>query len=158
MRRNEKEIIEKDELLQIIKGGKFATISMAKNNEPYLVTLTYGYDLIKDALYFHCAKEGLKMDFLKHNSRICGTIIEDGGYSDGCTQIFRSVVFRGNMVVVDEIEEKKYGFDVMINHLEVDKRVVKDKFLNNDSAYIKPAILRLDISHITGKEERADSN
>jgi len=157
MRRNEKEITEKDELIQIIKAGKFATISMAKDNEPYLVTLTYGYDLTKNALYFHCAKEGLKINFLKYNPNVCGTIVEDGGYSDGCIQIFRSVVFRGKMVVVDKIEEKKCGFDVMINHLESDKNIVKDKNLNSDDAYIKPAMLRLDISHITGKEEKAES-
>ena len=32
------------------------------------------------------------------------------------------------------------------------------KFLNKDDVYIKPGVLRLDISHITGKEEKAESS
>lgn len=56
MRRVEKEISEKRDLTMILKGGKYTVISMCKENEVYLVTLSYGYDESKNALYFHCAK------------------------------------------------------------------------------------------------------
>lgn len=156
MRRSEKEITDEKEIIKILKGGKFTTISTCKNNEPYIVTMSYGYDQIKNALYFHCAQEGLKIDFIKSNTQVCGTVIEDNGYEDGCGQTYRSVVFRGEMNVIEGIEEKKHGFNVLINHLERNPSEVKLKFLKNDNVYIKPAILRLDITEITGKEEKAD--
>ncbi|GAH11801.1 unnamed protein product, partial [marine sediment metagenome] len=30
--------------LEIMKNGKFSTISMCRNDEPYIVTLSYGFD------------------------------------------------------------------------------------------------------------------
>ncbi len=157
MRRIEKEISNKNELIGILKKGKYTIISLCKENEPYITTLSYGYDEAKHALYFHCAKEGQKIDFIQSNPYICGTVIEDNGYKEGCGQTFRSVVFRGKMVIIESLEEKKEGLDVLINHLENDPTPIKNKFLNKDNSYEKLGMLRLDITEISGKEEKAES-
>lgn len=157
LRRKEKEITNKEEIIKILKSGKYAIISMARQNEPYIVTLSYGYDTKKKALYFHCAQEGLKMDFIKENPHVCGTIIEDNGYKDGCGQVFRSVVFRGKMTIIEGLEEKKHAFEVLVNHLENDPNYIKNKHLNKENVFVKPGILRLDIQEITGKEEKEES-
>ncbi|MFX1523625.1 MAG: pyridoxamine 5'-phosphate oxidase family protein [Promethearchaeota archaeon] len=157
MRRNEKEIRDKGEIFNIIKSGKYTSISLSKENEPYIITLSYGFDSNKNALYFHCAAEGQKIDFVKSNPYVCGTIIEDNGYKDGCGQAFRSIVYRGTISIVKDIEEKKHGFDILIDHLEKNPEEVKKNLLKSEEVYIKPAILRLDISEMTCKEEKADS-
>lgn len=157
MRRNEKEVTDKEEIFNIIKSGKYTSISLSKENEPYIITLSYGFDLNKNALYFHCAAEGQKIDFVKSNPYVCGTIIEDNGYKDGCGQAFRSIVYRGTISIVKDIEEKKHGFDILIDHLEKNPEEVKKNLLKSEEVYIKPAILRLDISEMTCKEEKADS-
>ncbi|MFX0032132.1 MAG: pyridoxamine 5'-phosphate oxidase family protein [Candidatus Hodarchaeota archaeon] len=157
LRRIEKEVSDKEVLLEILKNGKFAIISLCKENEAYLVTLSYGYDEIKNSLYFHCAKEGQKIDFIKSNPFVCGTVIEDNGYEEGCGQAYRSVVFRGKMEILVELQEKKYGFKVILNQLESDPELIKNKFLKKDETYENAGMLRLDITEITGKEEKADS-
>jgi len=157
MRRIEKEISNKEELTDILKNGKYTTISLSKENEPYIVTLSYGYDIDKHALYFHCAKEGQKIDFIKFNPNVCGTVIEENGYIDGCGQAFRSVIYRGRIEIIETLEEKKKGLDILINHLERDPILIKNKFLNKDNSYEKLGMLRLDITDISGKEEKADS-
>jgi len=157
MRRVEKKISKKDDIISILKNGKYTIISMCKENEAYLVTLSYGYDEIKNALYFHCAKEGQKIDFIKSNPFVCGTVIEDKGYKDGCGQAYRSVIFRGKMVIVEDLQEKKSGFDVLINQLEDDPDSIKNKFFEKDDPYENTGMLRLDITDISGKEEQADS-
>lgn len=157
MRKVEKEIKNKKNLIEILRGGKFTTISMCKENEPYIITLSYGYDESKHALYFHCAKEGQKIDFIQANPYVCGTIIEDNGYKDGCGQTFRSIIFRGKIVIIEELEEKKYGFDILINQLETDPIAIKNKFLKQDITYENCGILRLDLTDISGKEEKIDS-
>jgi uncharacterized protein len=53
MRRKDRQITDKDELSEILTQGKYAIISMCRDNEPYIVTLSYGYDKAKNALYFH---------------------------------------------------------------------------------------------------------
>lgn len=157
MRRNEKEIKNKEELIDILKKGKYTTISLCKKNEPYIVTLSYGYDDEKHSIYIHCAKEGQKIDFIHANPYVCGTVIEDNGYKDGCGQAFRSVIFRGKMEIVESLEEKKKGLDILIEHLEDDPIPVKDKFLNKESSYERLGMLRLEIIDLSGKEEKADS-
>lgn len=157
MRRVEKEISDMETLIKILKGGKYTVISMCKENEVYLVTLSYGYDESKNALYFHCAKEGQKIEFIKSNPFVCGTVIEDNGYKDGCSQAYRSVVFRGKMVIVEDIHEKKIGFDVLLNHLENNPSTTKNKFFKKDETYENLRMLRLDINEISGKEEKAES-
>lgn len=157
MRRIEKEISNREELIGILKSGKYTIISLCKENEPYIITLSYGYDESKHALYFHCAKEGQKIDFIKANPHICGTVIEDNGYEDGCGQAFRSIVFRGKMVIVEALDEKKKGLDILINHLEKDPNPIKNKFLKKENTYENLGMLRLDITDISGKEEKAES-
>lgn len=157
MRRIEKEISSQEELIRILKNGKYTIISLCKENEPYIVTLSYGYDESRHALYFHCAKEGQKINFIQSNPYICGTVIEDNGYKEGCGQIFRSVVFRGKMVIIESLGEKKNGLDILINHLENDPISVKNKFLKKENSYENLGMLRLDITEISGKEEKAES-
>ncbi|MFX0040071.1 MAG: pyridoxamine 5'-phosphate oxidase family protein [Promethearchaeota archaeon] len=156
MRRIEKKIKDREKLIELLKGGKYTVISLSKENEPYIITLSYGYDESRNALYFHCAKEGQKIDFIKSNPYVCGTVIEDNGYEEACGQTFRSVVFRGKMVIIEDLEEKKYGFEILLTQLEEDPNIIKSKYLKKDETYENSGMLRLDISNITGKEQKAE--
>ena len=42
--RPNRELTEKSDIDRILKEGKFAVISMCRDNEPYIVTLSYGFD------------------------------------------------------------------------------------------------------------------
>jgi nitroimidazol reductase NimA-like FMN-containing flavoprotein (pyridoxamine 5'-phosphate oxidase superfamily) len=155
MKKEDREIKDRKVLNEVLKRGKYTTISLCRGNEPYLITLSYGFDQEKNALYFHTAKEGLKLEFLKENSQACGTVVEDKGYKfNECSHAYRSVVFWGSIVIIENIDEKKHAFEVLLNHLEEKPNEVKAKFLKNDDAYINPCILRLDISDISGKESK----
>ena len=152
MYKREREIKDKEELIEILKHGKYAVISMCKKNEPYVVTLSYGYDKDKNSLYFHTAAKGLKIDFIKKNPSVCATIIDDKGYvMNECNHKFRSVVFWGEMCVVQDSEEKKYGMEILLNHLEDNTKELKEKFFKNDETLKKTTLLRLDIKELTGK-------
>lgn len=155
MQKSEREITEKTVLEEILEGGRYAVIALCRENDPYVVTLSYGYDPIKRSLYFHTARKGLKLEYLKANPSVCATVIEDKGYIMGeCAHAYRSVVVRGKMAVVRNLEEKKYGMEVMLGHLERDPDVVRKRSLSDDRAYARAAILRLDILEITGKAGR----
>lgn len=155
MNKQDREIKNPEIKEEIIQRGKYASIALCRDNEPYIVTLSYGYDRRKKALYFHTAQTGLKLDFIRANPQVCATVIEDRGYIMGeCGHDYRSVVLFGKIVVVDGLAEKKYGLEVMLQHLEEDPSVVKKKSLKDDQAYARPAILRLDIEDMTGKAGR----
>jgi nitroimidazol reductase NimA-like FMN-containing flavoprotein (pyridoxamine 5'-phosphate oxidase superfamily) len=153
MKKKEREITNKYTIIEILKNGKFATISMCRTNEPYIVTLSYGFDLKRNSLYFHSAKEGLKVEFLRENPNVCGIIVDDLGYvMNECSHKYRSVVFWGKMATVEDLKEKKYGFNILLNHLEEEPGKVKKRFLKNEQAYDNIYIIRLNIIEMTGKE------
>ena len=62
--RTNRELTEPSEIIAILENGKYAVIAMCCDNEPYVVTLSYGFDSRKNALYFHCSPKGLKLDFI----------------------------------------------------------------------------------------------
>jgi nitroimidazol reductase NimA-like FMN-containing flavoprotein (pyridoxamine 5'-phosphate oxidase superfamily) len=153
MNRRDKEIDQPSLLDEILKHGKFCSIAMCRGEEPYIVTLNYGYDQQRNCLYFHCALKGLKLDFIQANPHVCATVIEDRGYKMGeCDHAYRSVVFWGTMHAVEDLQEKKRAIDVMLNHLEDDPERIREKSLKSDEVYQEVGILRLDIDEMTGKE------
>jgi len=152
MRRKEKEITDSNLLNTILIEGRYVTISMCRDSEPYIVSLSYGYDQDNSCLYFHCANEGLKIEFIKANPLVCATIIKDCGYKmNDCDHAYQSIIIRGKLIIIESIEEKKYGFNVLISHLEENPQKIKKNHLNNGKAYVNTCILRLDIEEISGK-------
>jgi nitroimidazol reductase NimA-like FMN-containing flavoprotein (pyridoxamine 5'-phosphate oxidase superfamily) len=153
--RPNRELADKSDIDIILNEGKFAVISMCRENEPYIVTLSYGYDSENKTLYFHCANEGLKLDFLKSNENVCATVIEDKGYvMNECGHKYESVVFWGDMQIVNDLHEKKHGMSILLHHLEENDSVIKEKQLMSDDSYSKMKILKLKIGQIHGKAGR----
>jgi len=152
MRKKEREITDKNKIAQIMKHGKYVTISMCRMNKPYITTLSYGFDEEQNCLYIHSANMGLKLDILKENPNVCSTIIEDLGYiMSACSHKYRSIVFWGTMELILDLEEKKHGFDVLLKHLEENPSKVKKRLLKNEKSYVDTCIIRLDIKKVTGK-------
>jgi len=152
MEKKEREILDKRIYLEILKNGKFSTISMCRNDEPYIVTLSYGFDEINNCLYFHSAQNGLKLEFLKENQKVCGTILEDLGYvKRACSHKYRSIVFWGDMTFVEILDEKKHAFDIMLTHLEDNPSKLKKRFFKSEESYKNTCLLKLEIHLITGK-------
>ncbi len=152
LRKQDREITEKSVLLEILQAGKFATLAMCRENESYIVTMNYGYDSDKHALYFHTAPVGLKIDFIRANPHVCGTVIEDNGYVMGeCEHRFRSVVFWGDMLIIDDLDEKKHGMNILLHQLEEQPESIKNRLLQKDSIYKKVTILRVDVYELGGK-------
>ena len=155
MRRSERELKDNNDIEEILKNGKYATIALCNNNEPYIVTLSYGYDSANKVFYFHAAKQGAKIDFIKSNPNACLTIIEDNGYiQKECAHSYRSVVVRGSIELVQSETEKRHGIEVMIDHLEDNPEIQRSKLDNKNGVYVSMQMIKLKIKEVTGKAGR----
>lgn len=153
MRRQDRQINDENEISEILSQGKFAVVSMCRDNEPYIVTLSYGYDKAQNAMYFHSALEGLKMEFITYNPNVCATIIEDRGYKmDKCSHRYRSLVINGKVSIVENLDDKKHGMEVLLDHLETTPSITKERALKSDNVYQNVAILKMDITNVVGKK------
>jgi hypothetical protein len=153
MYRKDREMTDPEELKQILKKGKYVIIAMCRNQEPYIVTLNYGYDERGHCLVFHCALKGLKLDFIAENPEVCASVILDEGYvKDNCSHRYMSLVIRGKMALIRDLEEKKQALDILLNHLEENPAPIKARNIKDNASYDRFAMLKLEISELTGKK------
>lgn len=153
MRKQEREIKDKSEIIEIIKRGKFITLALSKSNNPYIVTLSYGYDEVENSIYMHAALEGMKLHIIKSNSKVCATIIEDKGYVEKiCSHKYITCVLEGEIVIINDINEKTHGMEVLLNHLEKNPQNTKENHLKNKEAYKHFSVLKINIRNFSGKK------
>lgn len=152
IRRKEKEIKDKNEIISILEQAKYITVAMSRDNEPYLVTLSHGYDKNQNCIYFHCAKEGKKIDILNENNRVWGQALIDKGYVQGtCDHLYATAHFMGRVTFIENLEEKKHALEVMIKALDNNPANIIENELKEKSIS-EVNIGRIDIEYTSGKK------
>jgi nitroimidazol reductase NimA-like FMN-containing flavoprotein (pyridoxamine 5'-phosphate oxidase superfamily) len=151
--RKDREITDKNRIEEILKGCRLAFVSICRSDEPYIVTMNYGYDPDRGALYFHCALRGHKLEIIRENPAACVFIFRDNGYVDGkCEHKYQSLVLRGDIGLVNTLDEKKHGIDILMDCQESDSDLVRKRNFRDDTDYDIFNMLRFDIEDITAKE------
>ncbi len=157
LRRKDLEITDERVLKKILKSTKYVTLALSIDNQPYLVSLSHGYDENRNCIYFHCATEGKKLDYLKTNNVVWGQALLDYGYSEGeCDHRYASVHFSGKVTFIDKLDEKRLAMKCMIRHLDRNPEALILRLL--DSEELKSTIVgRVDIEYMSGKKsEKVD--
>jgi uncharacterized protein len=156
MRRTDRELKSKKELIDVLDGGKIVQIAFIDENEPYLVTLNYGYSWNADKirLYFHSATEGRKIKCIKNNPNVCFTISICDPFVQGekaCNygMNYRSVVGRGRMRIVENDEERILGLNLLMKQY-----TGKDNWTYDDDVMKKTMVSCLEVEKISGKRKK----
>ena len=88
---------------------------MTNKDEPYLVTVNYGYK--KNCLYFHSAPDGQKIDMIRKNPNVCFMVYTDDQIVSGenpCKDWsvkYRSVIGYGKASILKDPGEKTEGIE-----------------------------------------------
>ena len=152
IRRKDKEITDNSQMKKILGSTKYVTLAMVKDGEPYLVSISHAYDEPNHCIYFHCASEGKKLDYLKDNPVVWGQAMLDYGYHRGeCSHLYASVMFKGQVEFIDDLEEKRHAFRVMILQLEPDPDSVIDDLLNS-KGIPTTVVAKIKLDYMTGKK------
>ena len=151
MRRREKEVTDREEMVRVLETARYVTVAMCGEDGPYLVTLSHCYDHDRDAIYFHCAREGRKVDILKRDGRVWGQALIDLGYADGrCDHLYQTTQFRGRVTFVDDPAEKRHALEIMVRKNEKEPESVYAEQVTDESvSHVN--IGRIDIELMTGK-------
>lgn len=153
MRRNEKEITDIIEIEAVISSADVCRIALANDNIPYMVTMNFGYvgGVVKK-LYFHCARQGRKLEMIRKNNFVCfefdidHNLIKDATACDFGMN-FRSVVGYGKMTFITDDHEKRVGLDAIMSQYSKGQ-----DFSYRQTSLDKMLLLRLDILTMTGKK------
>ncbi|HTY75261.1 MAG TPA: pyridoxamine 5'-phosphate oxidase family protein [Candidatus Nanoarchaeia archaeon] len=152
LRRTDKGIADPTEIKAILHEAKFVTLALSIDDEPYLATLSHGFDELKNCIYFHCAKEGRKVDIMRANPRVWGQALVDGGYQQGrCDHLYKTAQFHGKVTFIDSASERKHALEVMIRHLDNNPETIVSKQVTEHSLN-RVLIGRIDIDFLSGKK------
>ena len=149
MRKKEKEVTDPAAIESVIQRSMVCRLAMSEDNRPYVVPLCFGY---RDRmLYFHCAREGKKIDILRKNSRVCVEFDIDQELvtaEEACKfdMNFRSVIAFGKATLVENPEERRKGLEAIMQHY------AGRSFTYPDELVGKTLVIRVEVESLTGKK------
>jgi uncharacterized protein len=153
VRRKEREITDPAEMRQVLKTTKYVTIALCRENEPYLVALSHGYDAEHNCLYFHCAPEGKKLVYAQANPIVWGQAVLDFGVTDECDYAYTCVHFSGTFSLVTNLEEKWHGLQALVRQVAINPESKLSKI--KPEKLEKTTIGKIDITYMSGKKHQA---
>lgn len=118
MRRKEREIKSVDEIIDVLRRCDTVRIGIQGDEYPYVVPVSFGMETKdgKAVIYFHCAKQGMKIDMLRKNPKVCveGDIfIKVEKTEHGITTRYESVIGFGECEFVSDEEEIIHGLKLL---------------------------------------------
>ena len=121
MRRKDREIQDIHEIFDILTRCDTIRLGMYGEKYPYIVPVSFGAEMIdgKPVVYFHCARQGMKLDLLAENSRVCveGDIFIKTETTDhGITTRYESVIGFGDCEFVSDENEVIHGLKLLTEH------------------------------------------
>ena len=156
MRREDREVTDPKRIADVISRCSCCRIGFYDDGEVYIVPLNFGYEIKDDTyiLYFHGAKEGRKIDLIQKNPHVGFEMDTDYALNEadmacGYSARFQSIIGNGIVNIVSELEEKKRGLSLLMEH-NTGKREwnFDEKMLN------AVAIFKLVVSKMSCKEHQ----
>ena len=122
MRRANREIKDLNEIKKIVDGCKVLRIATKDEEGLYVVPLNFGYSCENDkfTFYFHCAKEGRKIDAFKADEQVafemdCEHKLVVAEKACGYSYKFASVIGTGTITFL-EGKEKLNALSILMKH------------------------------------------
>ena len=139
---------DKDVIESIIRKARFCRIGLCDDGQPYVVPVCFGYQ--GNTLYFHCAKEGRKIDILRKNNAVCFEIAVDcelTGAEQACQWgvKYRSVIGFGKAAFVEDTEGKRKALDIIM------KQYSDGAYEYPEATLERARIVRIEIESATAK-------
>lgn len=156
MTRRELEVTDQEQIRKILDDSKILHLGLVDDGMPYIVPMNYGYIMDGEMLtiYLHGATRGYKMDVIARNPVCCfemecevapfaGKIACQYGTS------YYSLMGRGRVVVVEDVEEKKRAMSILM------KTQTGKDFEFNEKLVSIVSVMRIDVSEYTAKHRPA---
>ena len=153
MRRKEREVTGQAELLEIIRRCKVCRIGMRDEDGIYVLPMNFGYRFSegKLTLYFHCAREGRKVEALRRDPEVgfemdCAHRLITAGTACGYGYGYQSIVGGGKVVFLEQSDEKKEALRALMLHQ------TGKEFAFTAQQTEAVCVFRLDAEQFTGKK------
>ena len=149
--RRKKQVLPEEVCTSILNRGTSGVLAlMGDEGYPYAVPMSYVYDDGK--LYFHCAKEGHKLDAVRRCSKASFCVIDqDQIVPEEYTTYFRSVILCGTIRILEGDVEKLAAIEKLTEKYTPDDSADnRKKAIERDWKSL--CMLEMAVEHMSGKE------
>ena len=136
MRRHDREITDKNEILEIMNLCDVCRLAFKDGDYPYILPLNFGIEEKAGhiILYFHSALEGYKTELIKRDNRVsfemdCRHELKYDDEKGYCTMAYESVIGRGRIEVLPN-DEKENALRKIMGH-----------YHHSEDTYFNPAAI-----------------
>ena len=121
MRRKDREVKGIHEIFDILMHCDTIRIGIYGDKYPYIVPVSFGAEMVngKAVIYFHCARQGMKLDLLKANKHVCvesDIFIKTETTDHGITTRYESVIGFGDCQFVSDSNDIFHGLQLLTEH------------------------------------------
>jgi uncharacterized protein len=150
MRRQDRKITD-SEAIDILNKEEYGILSMCTtNNEGYGIPLNFA--VADRTIYFHCAVEGSKLDYLRNNNKASFCVVgETMVLPSKFGTIYESAIASGTVSEI-EGEEKQVALMLLIEKYSSDFIPEGKDYISKLNERVK--VLKLSIESITGKARK----
>lgn len=155
MRRRDREISGKAVFMEILEAASVCRVAIQSDKTPYIVPLNYGFIWDeKLVIYFHCAREGRKLDLIEKNNAVgfeldTGHELITGGRACDWGMKYKSIIGSGKVIRIEDRDEKRKALDLIMRHYGFEETpVYADEIFGNT------VLLKLIVEELTGKEKK----
>ena len=149
--RRSRQALSAQESVEVLQRGKSGVLALAGAGDyPYAVPLSYVFD--GGRIYFHCAREGHKLDVIRKNGRASFCVIDqDQVVPEKYTTRFRSVIAFGRIRVMEDEAEKRAAIEKLaVKYAPMDTPDRRDREITESWQAL--CMLEMEIDCMTGKE------
>ena len=151
LRRKNQQLSE-TEARSILKNGTHGVLSVqGDDGYPYGVPMNYVYG--DDAIYFHCAKEGHKLEGVRRSDKVSFCVVgEDEVIPEAFSTAYTSVIVFGRAEIVADEKEKREALRLLAERFSPEFGEEGEAAIRN--SWNDVCIVRLNIEHAVGKAGR----
>ena len=139
--------------VEILERGTSGVLAVAGDGGwPYAVPLSYAFD--GEKLYFHCAREGHKLDAIRREARASFCVVDrDDVKPAEYTSYFRSVMIFGRVRVLEDEAQMRAAIELLARrYFPEDSAENRRRAIEREWAGL--CMLEMDIEHMSGKEAK----
>jgi uncharacterized protein len=147
--RRKKQLLPEAETIEILKSCTAGVLAVSGDNDyPYAVPLSYVY--VDGKLFFHCAREGHKVDGIARNEKVsfCA-IAQDVIVPETFNTLFRSAIVFGRARLLTDEAEIRYALECLAEKYSPGRQAEGQREIARELDRV--AIAEITIEHMTGK-------
>ncbi len=153
MRQSKREVRDPEDLRRIMAACDVCRVAFAGDGFPYIVPMNFGEEWFdgRPVLYFHCAREGRKLDLLRRDPRVglemdTARSLVSGERACRYSMNYESLIGEGTIRILEDPARRIHGLQRIMAHY-----TGRADWGFDPHDLSLACVLRLDVSSLCGK-------